>query len=151
MPLMKPCTKCGIEKFLSDYYIKDSKTGRLHAQCKLCYKEHRKTYYAHHYAKYGELYRERAKAYRTKLKMEYRKNMQEYLSGESCIDCGESDPVVLELDHIDPATKLFSISQAVKLGYRWLDVLNELKKCQILCANCHKRRTARQFNWYKHG
>jgi 5-methylcytosine-specific restriction endonuclease McrA len=26
---------------------------------------------------------------------------------------------------------------------------NEIEKCQILCANCHLRKTANDFNWYK--
>ena len=75
--------------------------------------------------------------------------MLEYLSDKSCADCGESDIRVLELDHLDPTTKVFSISQAVKLGHSWNSVMNEINKCQILCANCHKKRTAQQFGWYK--
>jgi hypothetical protein len=146
---MRPCSKCGIEKASTEFYVKDSKSGRLHAQCKLCYKEHRKTFYSQHYEKYGEVYRKRARAYRDKIKSEYRTMILSYMSDKSCVGCGESDIVVLELDHIDPTTKLFSVSQAVKLGYRGDAILDEIKKCQVLCANCHKRKTAKQFGWYK--
>jgi len=75
--------------------------------------------------------------------------MFEYMSTKACANCGEVDIRVLELDHLNPQTKRFTISQAVKLGYGWDDVLTEIKKCQVLCANCHKKRTAQQFNWYK--
>jgi 5-methylcytosine-specific restriction endonuclease McrA len=102
-----------------------------------------------HYEKYGDAYRERAKVRRARAKHEYHINMLKYLSDKCCVICGESDVVVLEMDHIDPRTKLFSISQAVKLGYSWETILKELEKCRVLCANCHKRHTAKQFGWYK--
>jgi len=75
--------------------------------------------------------------------------MIEYLADKTCVDCGEHDIRVLELDHLDPQLKKFTISQAVRLGKGWEEVEQELKKCQILCANCHKKRTAKQFSWYK--
>lgn len=146
---MKRCTKCHTEKLETEYFLRDKKSGRLHAQCKQCYQAHRQTYYAQHYAKYRAAYLTRAKQRRELLRAEYRQNMLEYLSGKFCAECGENDVRVLELDHINSSTKAFSISQAVRLGYSWSDVELELKKCQILCANCHKKRTAEQFHWYK--
>ena len=145
---MKDCTKCRIAKLASEYFVKD-KTGRLHSQCKLCYKEHRKSYYKQHYATYHEQYLARAKQRRAGQRLEYRQNMIAYMADKSCVTCGESDIRVLEFDHLDPSLKTFNVSQAVAKGYSWNDVLQEIKKCQLLCANCHKRKTAQQFNWYK--
>lgn len=146
---MKTCSKCSVEKPLTDYFMRDKSSGRLHAQCKTCYKAHRTTYAADHYTKYKNLYKERAKQRRQMLKKEFRQNMLAFLVNKQCVICGEDDIRTFELDHIDPATKLFSISQAVRLGYGWDDVLAELEKCRVLCANCHKRHTATQANWYK--
>lgn len=146
---MKICSKCSISKLESDFFVKDGKTGRLHAQCKECYKLHRKTYYASHYAKYGDLYRKRSQEYRSMLRTEFRDNMLDYLKDKNCIICGESDIRVLEFDHVNPSEKAFSISQSVRLGYRWPAVQAEIKKCRILCSNCHKKHTAGQANWYK--
>lgn len=146
---MRICTKCFESKDEKDYYVKDKKSNRLHTQCKQCYKEHRKTYHAEHYARYHEAYLQRAKIRRIELRGEFRQNMLEYLKDKACVVCGESDMRVLEFDHIDPSNKIFSISQAVKYGYRWHKVMDEIQKCRILCANCHKRRTASQYNWYK--
>jgi 5-methylcytosine-specific restriction endonuclease McrA len=147
--MIKKCTKCRTEKPLSEYFVRDKKTGRLHAQCKACYQAHRQTYYSAHYQKYRDSYLERAQRRREKLRLEFRTKMLKYLSGKSCSVCGESDIRVLELDHIDPSQKRFTISQAVRLGYKWSEVLAEIQKCQILCANCHKKRTAEQYGWYK--
>lgn len=122
---------------------------RLHSQCKECYKQHRKSFYAEHYAKYGDLYRQRAKIQRDNLRIEFRNNMLFLLKQSRCAICSESDIRVLEFDHLDPTKKLFGISQAVRLGYRWSDVEAEIKKCRVLCANCHKKHTASQSNWYK--
>ncbi|NTW61710.1 hypothetical protein HGB24_03450 [Candidatus Saccharibacteria bacterium] len=146
---MKVCSKCDTLKAESDFFIKDKKSGRLHAQCKLCYKEHRAGYYKKHYSIYREQYLERARKRRHILRSEFRNNMLDYLSGKACAICGEKDIVTFEFDHILPSEKKFSISRSVSLGYSWIEVKEELKKCRILCANCHKKETAKQFGWYK--
>jgi hypothetical protein len=65
----------------------------------------------------------------------------EYFRTHPCTDCGERDPVVLEFDHL--SGKLFAIGQA--LPYRsWQSILDEIAKCEVVCANCHRRRTARR-------
>jgi hypothetical protein len=64
-----------------------------------------------------------------------------YFGSHPCVDCGEGDPVVLEFDHL--GEKLFDIGQA--LPYRsWKRILEEIEKCVVVCANCHRRRTARR-------
>lgn len=147
--IMQVCSKCLIEKKDSDFFVRNKDIGKLHAQCKACYKLNRQMSYGSHYKQYRESYLNRARERRATLRNEFRENMLKYLSDKSCEDCGESDIRVLELDHKDPSTKLFSVSQAVRLGYSWTMVIEEIKKCRILCANCHKKRTALQFNWYK--
>lgn len=146
---VKICTKCFIEKPEADFFIKDKQSGRLHAQCKACYKAHRVSYYSAHYSKYHAEYLNRAKARREMLRNEFRRNMLEYLKKQACTICGESDIRVLEFDHLNPSEKSFNVSQAVRLGIKWSEVLLELEKCRVLCANCHKRHTASQAGWYK--
>lgn len=91
----------------------------------------------------------RAKKRRAAVRDNFRANILDYLSDKSCADCGEADRIVLEFDHLEPSIKHFSISQAVRLGHPWEVVVMELEKCQVLRSNCHKKRTATQFNWYK--
>lgn len=75
-----------------------------------------------------------------------RKKIVEYLKSNHCVDCGESDPVVLEFDHTDPTKKIDNISNMVRRS--WELIKKEIDKCDVVCANCHRRRTAKQFNWY---
>lgn len=75
-----------------------------------------------------------------------RKMLYDYLANKCCTDCGISNPIVLEFDHIDPTNKKHNVSSM--MGYSWSKILEEINKCDIVCANCHRIRTAKQFNWY---
>jgi len=103
-----------------------------------------------HYHKYSSKYRERAVSRNHRLKDSLRQHLLEYLGDKSCGVCGFSDPRVLEFDHIDPTTKSFGIAKAINDKMSWPKILAEIEKCQILCANCHKIKTAEQNKWYKH-
>lgn len=72
-----------------------------------------------------------------------------YLSERKCVRCGEADPTALEFDHIDPSTKRFTISQGINQGVDLKILIEEIKKTQILCANCHRKKTAKEQRWYK--
>ncbi len=83
----------------------------------------------------------------------YEKNCRlrdEFYVGKSCIDCGESDPVVFEFDHVDPTTKKYQIGDMLG-SHTWTTILTEIEKCVIRCANCHRRRTAGQRGWRSGG
>jgi len=73
-----------------------------------------------------------------------RKFIYEYLSVHPCVDCKEPDPVVLEFDHVR-GQKVDTISN---LAFRYTSSLKriklEIKKCEVRCANCHRRRHAKE-------
>ena len=78
--------------------------------------------------------------------------VREYKAARGC-ECGETDPVVLELHHRDPATKHSLLKQpkaGVKqrtYGYGRLSyaaIAVELEKCDVMCANCHRREEHRR-------
>lgn len=68
-----------------------------------------------------------------------------YLEEHPCVDCQVDDAVVLEFDHIPSrGPKKYNVGRMVQEG-RPLDVLiAEMEKCEVVCANCHKRRTQRR-------
>ena len=63
----------------------------------------------------------------------------EFFETHACVDCGETDPLVLEFDH--RGDKLFGVSNGLR-DRAWVAVLAEMAKCDVVCANCHRRRTA---------
>lgn len=81
-----------------------------------------------------------------KTRIANRKLLYQYLSNNSCTDCGEDNPIVLEFDHKDPSVKEYNISNM--MGYSWSKIQLEIDKCEVVCANCHRKRTAIQQNWY---
>lgn len=78
----------------------------------------------------------------------HRIRLYKYLEKHPCVSCGESDPIVLEFDHLQQSGKIIAISNAVCNGWSWKRIAAEIEKCQVLCANCHRRRTAIQLGWY---
>jgi 5-methylcytosine-specific restriction endonuclease McrA len=69
-----------------------------------------------------------------------------YLSTHPCVDCGETDPVVLEFDHRE--NKEYEVSKLILSGTSLLKLSNEIAKCDVRCSNCHRRKTAKDFNWW---
>lgn len=65
-----------------------------------------------------------------------------YKADKGCDVCGESDPRCLDFHHDDPKEKSFLVSQEYKKNScrNWQLVLDEIEKCTVLCANCHRKR-----------
>lgn len=77
-----------------------------------------------------------------------RTRIYEYLIEHPCVDCEETNPVVLQFDHIDPEDKLDHVSRLASAGVSEQVLLEEIDKCEVRCANCHAVKTARAQRWY---
>lgn len=139
------CSKCHLEKNEEEFSYKTVASGIRRRDCKACVKEWRKIYYKENKKKlisknnkWVKIIQERNQNY-----------VLNYLLTHPCIMCGEDDPIVLEFDHKDRTDKSKEISSAVVHGWSIKKIENEIQKCDVLCANCHKRRTAEQFNWFR--
>lgn len=141
---MKKCSKCGETKSHGEFHKNRSAKDGLATYCKPCACAARVANYRTAAGKamndsYGKRQREKN-----------RLNVFNYLMAHPCVDCGESNPVVLEFDHRNPEEKSFTIGGIRLLHYSWKRVMSEIEKCDVRCANCHKKRTAEQFGWSKH-
>lgn len=67
------------------------------------------------------------------------------VKSQPCTDCGNTyPPECMDFDHLDPSTKVGSIS-LMRKQYKSLDkIKEEITKCELVCANCHRTRTLRR-------
>lgn len=72
----------------------------------------------------------------------------EFLSSKSCVDCGEKDLRVLDFDHKKRVNKFKSVSRMLAGHYSWKSVKAEIDKCEVRCANCHRRKTYIQLKFF---
>jgi len=94
-----------------------------------------------------------AQARRQRNKDEYNQRRafvnQEKLRRGACFDCGLATTLtnlmIFEFDHRDPDSKLFNISECK--GKAFAIIAEEMDKCDMVCANCHRIRTANTAGW----
>jgi hypothetical protein len=100
----------------------------------------RKDWWANHYAKNKEKYRLASLAAK-KQRITFVRWIKE---GLPCYDCNERFPFyVMDFDHRDPSVKKGNIAKMVQ-HFGAARLLEELPKCDVVCANCHRSRTQRQ-------
>jgi hypothetical protein len=132
---MKRCARCGEDKPESEFGWKNKERTRLHSYCKPCVRANSKAHYEANPRKVIARSRRRNRL----LRAERASAIVEYLNAHPCVDCGEADPLVLEFDH--RRDKEFTIGRDW-ITRPWAAVLAEIEKCEVRCANCHRRRTA---------
>lgn len=111
---IKKCSKCGKVKPLEDFHkngFKKDGTQKYRGYCKEC---------------------------ANKIEIDRYHKKQEMINEhkDTCAKCGENRYYVLDFHHVEPSEKEFTISQ-VKIGSKER-ILNEIDKCIVLCANCHR-------------
>lgn len=141
----KYCGTCKLIKNKDEFNKNSSNKDGLNTICRKCSNNRSKKYYSEN----PDYHRKNVKKRNKKIHFNIRKKIFEYLKDHPCIDCGETNVIVLEFDHRDGVEKNFNISMAPNRGYGWEKIKNEIDKCDVRCANCHRIRTAKQFNWYK--
>ena len=143
---LKRCTRCGQDKLESAF--NKSRYG-LTARCKECLQFlDRERYNNNHlgrkdqtinrqrtrYKENGEEMRslQNQKTYEFKLKMIWA------IHDGKCGECGFEHPAALQFHHRDPSQKLFQLQAIPRTrSHPWSEILAEIAKCDLLCANCH--------------
>lgn len=140
---IKICSKCGDEKSIDDFAFKNKEKDIRHSACRECTSLATKK----HYKNNKKYYKDKAKVYDKIVRTENLQFIIDYLKEHPCIDCGENDPLVLEFDHIK--NKFKNVSRLVSDHVSIDKIKEEIDKCEVRCANCHRRKTAKQLGWYK--
>jgi len=140
---MKKCGICKEEKSLEFFNKNKSKKDGYQTMCKPCSQARSKKYYKdNHDKQLREVYKRKRRVIN-----EHRKLLFNFYKTNPCLDCGETDPIVLELDH--QRDKIMEVSKMIGQGWSTSKVLAEIAKCEVRCANCHRRKTAKDQGWYK--
>lgn len=139
---MKKCIKCKIEKPEQDFPITDKK-GRRKNTCKICFNSYRRKLHKE-IPSYRKNAKKRKKLYRKKITDENLPKLLEYFKSHPCKACGKTNPIILEFDHIKK--KKCQVSY-IYSRQPWKNVLKEIKKCQVLCSNCHAIKTSIEQRW----
>lgn len=140
---MRRCTICLKEQPLEEFSWRNKSKGILHKRCQECQRSYGKKHYQRNKAYYKK------KAHKSERAPQRRRQyVWDYLLEHPCVDCGEQDPVVLEFDHTNPAEKRYSVANLVS-RYTLNTLIIEINKCQVRCANCHRRKTAAQLGYYQ--
>ena len=133
----RKCYRCGEPKPAEEFAWRRKAKGQRDSFCRPC----RSAYGREHYVANRQRYIDQAAMVKRRLRHERTLALIEYFRTHPCVQCGEADPVVLEFDHV--RDKAFDIGQNL-LDHRWEAIVEEIAKCEVVCANCHRRRTAQR-------
>ena len=103
-------------------------------------KEDQRRYAAQHYQRNKEKYIERSTRSRKELRKRNQDFIREYKESHQCTDCGiRYHYSQMDLDHIKDKQK--NISRMVNSSQSIKTIMEEMAKCDLVCANCHRLRT----------
>jgi hypothetical protein len=132
------CSRCSRLRGESSF---NRHKGGLQWWCRDCFKGY--------YEEQRDRHRRRNNALKTARVQEAQAFVLEYLRRHACVDCGQTDPVVLDFDHLNE--KRAEISTLVRRGVLRAVLEREIARCEVVCASCHRRRTARRGGWRRLG
>ena len=99
-----------------------------------------------HYEKNRDRVIAKAKEYSKVARERIRAFITAHLKANPCVDCGEANTIVLEFDHIGD-DKDFNLSDAARKGVSMKKLKDEIAKCEVRCANCHRKKTYERSGW----
>lgn len=133
------CGTCKTEKTADDFNWKNKAKGVKQKSCRMCQRACQQGWYNRNGPKDVARVLERRK----RMRQAAQTWIKEYLTAHPCVDCGETDQIVLDFDHVR-GEKTGDVSRMVYEGYSLLTIQQEVAKCEIRCANDHRRVTARR-------
>jgi hypothetical protein len=140
---IRTCRVCCETKPLTEFPYRSLRRQTRQWICLLCQREYTNEWYARN----SKQQIANAKVRNRHARAELRSRVRDYLLVHPCVDCGESDPKVLDFDHL--RDKKANVSTLMQSPVSWKAVADEIAKCEVRCANCHRRRTANKGNYYR--
>ena len=135
------CRVCGVMKPLVGFPFRSFAKQTRQWICLECQRSYTKNWYGRNQQ------RHKANAARNNVKRRKKTRARVRELRIACVDCGETNPLLLDFDHM--RDKFANISQLVQSGLSWATIKAEIDKCEVRCANCHARKTAREIGSYR--
>ena len=127
----KLCSKCRIIKPLTDFTTKKTAKDGRHSFCKKCMCGLMHKAYERNPSKF---------IFRTN---QARKKIRDWVNqikqSRGCMICPEKEVACLDFHHKNPHLKTFTIKELVDKKNSQENILAEISKCVVLCANCHRK------------
>ena len=133
---MKTCSICKQKQDLSEYNKNKTKPDGLQTVCRSCNREKSRNYYSNNKEKQSKLINSRTK----KIRLERRQYLWNYFDSHPCVDCGNTEKIVLEFDHIT-GVKINGVAKLAHDGAPIKVIDEEIAKCEVRCKNCHVKAT----------
>lgn len=142
--MTKKCPRCDRRLPITDFNWKEKNVRRA-TYCKDCSRE----YIKNHYKNNRQYYIKKAMKRNRVIIQKAQEYLGSYLITHPCVDCGETDILVLEFDHVDKASKMENVSRIIRKGASLESLIKEVSKCDVRCANCHRRKTEKERNSWR--
>jgi hypothetical protein len=127
----KFCRRCACEKPVDEFH---QRSAIQQAWCKQCRRE-----YDAEYWRRTSVERTHKRRQRRRERLAWYRRLKE---GKPCADCGGAfHHAAMQWDHLPGAKKDYELSNMVLRGFRRTTILEEIAKCELVCANCHAVRT----------
>lgn len=143
----KRCTKCNQVKLVSEFVLKRSE-GRRSSHCKECLNWNARSSYEKLSPKQKTAMLERVRRNTALAKKRLEQVVREHLTAHPCVDCGETNLVLLEFDHTR-GVKNDSICRLMRRQVKVETLRKEIEKCDVRCVRCHRLKTASHGDWWR--
>ncbi|MEK6226201.1 MAG: hypothetical protein AABM40_07875 [Chloroflexota bacterium] len=140
--LPRVCRVCRVSKPLTEFPFRSRASGTRHWICLACQRTATRDWYVRRAPD-----AKKVDGYGTHAQESLVARVDEYLSSHPCVDCGEDNIVLLDFDHIREKTN--DISNMIRDGSSWEQIVHEIENCAVRCANCHARVTALRIGAYR--
>lgn len=131
MKEQKRCPKCGESKKITDFAIASIRGDKRQAYCRTCSNKIGRENYLKNKERYIKVAKNRDKEL-DKLIISFK--------DRPCADCGvKYPPFVMDFDHL--GNKKFGICYMRRHRMAFSKIIEEIKKCEVVCSNCHRLRT----------
>jgi hypothetical protein len=126
--MLKYCYKCTKNKDINDFAISTKRKDGRQSLCKACKKSYDKIYFKiNHKAQYN----------RNKQNTINNRILVNSYKVNGCKYCNEKDVCCLDFHHRNSKDKILEVSNM--LLYSAKKIIAEIKKCDVVCANCHRK------------